>query len=225
MPPARPLHDILTEVAGADAADPAAALRAGGHGDLPEGLVAEAIVSYADTATVEVAEHLAPFVQGHSTVPSEDPADPPGLEQGLALLASAPAPVPAGTAPESAPPAVDGDADADYGSGAARDPEGPGDPLDLAFGEGGTGGGTEAPAGEAGPVPSAAGLGGVDEAGSGYPAEPGYPGEPGSPEPAYSEPAYSGVGPDPADLFPPPAPAGPGEADPEEPGNGGVAGG
>jgi hypothetical protein len=110
MEPARPLHDIFSELA-RDPAEPGDALRAGGHGELPDALVAEAIVSYAGTAPAELAEHLAPFVTSHGPVPYEDSA---GLDvaHGLDLLATAPVAEPA--AEDAAPE----------------------DPLDLAFGEG-----------------------------------------------------------------------------------------
>lgn len=122
MEPVRPLHDIFAGLASDPAArrgegpEPSDALRDGGHGDLPEGLVAEAIVSYADTAPAEVAEHLAPFVAGHGPVPLDDPAAA-GLDvtHGLELVATAPV--------------------ADPGTVAEVDDE----PFDVAFGEG-TGG-------------------------------------------------------------------------------------
>ena len=47
-------------------------LRANGHPDLPDVLVAEAVGSYADTAPIEVAEHLSPYVMAHSSVPVPD---------------------------------------------------------------------------------------------------------------------------------------------------------
>lgn len=78
MEATRPLHDVFSELAGAAEAseragiDPAQVLRANGHEDLPDGLVAEAVVNYADTAPVEVAEHLSAFVRAHSAVPSPD---------------------------------------------------------------------------------------------------------------------------------------------------------
>ena len=95
MDPARPLRDVFTDLtgdAGAGAAqDPAAALAASGHPDLPDTLVAEAIVSYADTAPPEVAEHLAPYVMANSAVPAADPAaSEPDPSSWLDLLASAP---------------------------------------------------------------------------------------------------------------------------------------
>lgn len=124
MEPVRPLHDIFAGLANdpaagrGEGAEPGDALRAGGHGELPEALVAEAIVSYAGTAPAEVAEHLAPFVTGHGPVPPEDPAAT-GLDlaHGLDLLATTPPPAPA-----------------------TEDDAVPEDPFDLAFGEG-TGGG------------------------------------------------------------------------------------
>jgi hypothetical protein len=80
MDPARPLRDVFTDLTGDPAAraghDPAAVLAANGHPDLPDTLVAEAIVSYADTAPYEVAEHLAPYVMANSAVPAADPTAP-----------------------------------------------------------------------------------------------------------------------------------------------------
>jgi hypothetical protein len=75
-----PLRDVFAGLAG-NGGDPGDFLR-----DLPADLVAEAVVSYADTAPLEVAEHLAPFVAGHSAVGSEGDAG----ETWLDLLASAP---------------------------------------------------------------------------------------------------------------------------------------
>lgn len=77
MATTRPLRDVFTEVsgdAGARAADPADLLAANGHTDLPDELVAEAVVNFADTAPIEVAEHLSEYVMAHSPVPSGDPA-------------------------------------------------------------------------------------------------------------------------------------------------------
>src|SRR5690606_18249994 len=73
MDATRPLHDVFADLAGTGHGEPAEVLRANGHGDLPDGLVAEAVVNYADTAPMEVAEHLAPFVRAHSPVPTTDP--------------------------------------------------------------------------------------------------------------------------------------------------------
>jgi hypothetical protein len=73
MTPARPLHELLTDLvgdAGPAQGDPQEYLSANGHPDLPPELVAEAVVSYADTAPVEVAEQLAPYVTAHSAVPA-----------------------------------------------------------------------------------------------------------------------------------------------------------
>src|ERR1700754_721362 len=92
MAPARPLHELLSDLVGdADAArahgDPEAYLAAHGHADLPPDLVAEAVVSYADTAPVGVAEHLAPYVTTHSAVPAEEPPS----DDWFGLLTTAPA--------------------------------------------------------------------------------------------------------------------------------------
>jgi hypothetical protein len=92
MASGRPLHELLADLAGdADAArahgDPETYLAANGHPDLPPDLVAEAVVSYADTAPVEVAEHLAPYVTTHSAVPTDEPP----AEDWFGLLTTAPA--------------------------------------------------------------------------------------------------------------------------------------
>jgi hypothetical protein len=108
MEPVRPLRDVFAELSAAGrpapgGVDPARVLAEHGHGGLPEGLLAEAIVSYADTAPVEVAEHLAPFVVAHSPVPvgpgdvadlGSSADDAPSVLHGLALLADAPHPFP-----------------------------------------------------------------------------------------------------------------------------------
>ncbi|WP_088313589.1 hypothetical protein [Kineosporia sp. R_H_3] len=75
MEPVRPLRDVFADLAGTDAGEARAALAAAGH-DLSDDLLRTAIDGYAGTAPAEVAEHLAA-------------AD--GADDGLALLASAPA--------------------------------------------------------------------------------------------------------------------------------------
>jgi hypothetical protein len=180
MEPARPLHDIFSELARdpaaqrGEGAEPGDALRAGGHGELPDALVAEAIVSYAGTAPAEVAEHLAPFVTGHGPVPYEDPA---GLDvtHGLDLLATAPVAEPA---PEDA----------------ASEDAASEDPFDLAFGEG-TGAAEPVEAVAFDPATGTEGAVVGVETGS-YPGAPDpepepdqadlFPGPPGSGEPAES---------------------------------------
>jgi hypothetical protein len=94
---ARPLRDVLAEVVnggpGRDAAlaDPAAFLRAAGHGDLPPELVTEAVVHHAASAPLPVAEHLASFVVAHGPVDG-DPVDldtePPSALDALDALGS-----------------------------------------------------------------------------------------------------------------------------------------
>jgi hypothetical protein len=71
MASARPLRDVFADLAGehAPATDPAEVLAANGHPGLPDGLVAEAVVNYADTAPIEVAAHLSPYVIANSPVP------------------------------------------------------------------------------------------------------------------------------------------------------------
>jgi hypothetical protein len=86
---ARPsLRELFAELS-RTGGDPADLLRAAGYGDVPEPLMAEAIVNYAGTAPLEVAEHLAPFAVAHGPVPVPDPGAVPS--SGLSLLASAPA--------------------------------------------------------------------------------------------------------------------------------------
>jgi hypothetical protein len=119
MASARPLRDVFADLTGAPGADdPAALLRDHGHPGLPDELVAEAVVSYADTAPVEVAEHLAPYVTAHSVV-GADPATGNENPDWLDLL---------GTAPAGDPADLDG---------LPQAPEGfDDDGLDLGFGQG-----------------------------------------------------------------------------------------
>ena len=129
MTDARPLRDVFGDLAGdGDAGHAAEALRAGGHGDLPDSLVAEAVVNFADTAPVAVAEHLSAYVMAHSPVPFDASGAPLDADPGdwLDLLATAPAPVvdddPTGRVDDHAP--QDGAAagqhptfDLDFGTG------------------------------------------------------------------------------------------------------------
>jgi hypothetical protein len=158
MASARPLHDVFADLVGAPSAadDPAALLRDHGHPGLPDDLIAEAVVSYADTAPVEVAEHLAPYVTAHSAV-GADPV--PGDEHPagwLDLLATAP------DVSGDEPVDIDGLAPASGGFDAAAaglDPD-----LGLEFGTG---------AGSASAVEPADGVEGPDEDGlAEFPAEP-----------------------------------------------------
>src|SRR5215218_5765290 len=120
MATARPLRDVFTDLVGHDGspADAAEVLRASGHADLPDGLVAEAVVNFADTAPLAVAEHLAPFVMAHSPVPQRAPeldadvdADVDGdLDAPSWLAALTSAPVPDGLDPAAALDATDHDA-------------------------------------------------------------------------------------------------------------------
>ena len=89
----RSLREVFASLSHGSA-DPAAALAQAGHGDLPGHLVTEAIISYADSAPVEVAEHLSPYVVAHSAVPAPEghPYPVPELHEGLDLLGSAPEP-------------------------------------------------------------------------------------------------------------------------------------
>lgn len=95
MPPVRPLREVFAALAGDQATQGVAAsdrrglLEAAGHAELPADLVAEAVVAYADTAPLEVAEHLAPFVTAHSAVPV-DGGDDVERADWFELLAAAP---------------------------------------------------------------------------------------------------------------------------------------
>ena len=93
MESARPLRDVFADLTGGGSAagDPDALLRDQGHPALPDDLVAEAVVSYADTAPAEVAEHLAPFVTAHSAVGAGAGAGAEPSAGWLDLLATAPA--------------------------------------------------------------------------------------------------------------------------------------
>lgn len=148
MTQGRPLHNVFTELLRDDvarqayAADPGGLLGPAGHGELPDDLLAEAIVSFADTAPPEIAEHLAPFVMAHSAVPLDD-NEPPAATTGLELLAGAPADVADkssvddldavfdGTRAENDPAYVDSGSplgDLDFGGG-AKDSAHPADDL------------------------------------------------------------------------------------------------
>lgn len=243
MAPARALHDILAELAqaGGSVAAPAEALATAGHGDLPDGLVAEAIVSYADTAPAEVAAHLAPFVTDHSAlaraVAGPDAAGPE-LGDGWALLATAPAePVLAGSdefageGPLSGRDPVDADhgtgdlgtgdlGTADFGTGEQAGS----DPFDLAFEPDAAGFGAEAGEFGAGDmsVPDPVELVGSD----GHPLA-GL--EPLAPDPLMLSPTQPGpiepvpAEPEPGD--PDPSLPGPDEPDPADPGSGDLTAG
>jgi hypothetical protein len=206
MTDARPLRDVFDELAGdptvtGPAADPADVLARSGHGDLPGPLVAEAIVSYADTAPVEVAAHLAPFVTAHSAVPLAGPgaaelADPAA---GLDLLATAPA-------------GRDGDGAGQDGDGAGQDGGSDGG-LDAGR-DGGQGAGQDG------------GQGAGQDAGQDGSLEPDFgagdrsgPGAPDDPlAVAGSDPFgldFGGPGPADDPLAGPPGPVEPGLAEPE----------
>ncbi len=85
------LRELFAELSRGDGGDPADLLRAAGFGDVPDSLVSQAIVDYAGTAPLEVAEHLSPFAVAHGPVPVDDPTgEPATAHHGLSLLASAP---------------------------------------------------------------------------------------------------------------------------------------
>lgn len=133
MEPVQPLREVFGALAGAGADAAEQALDEAGHGDLPSGLVAEAVASYADTAPIEVAEHLAPFVTTYRAT-GENP-DP---DAALNLLVSAPLPEP--DLPTAAPSLLDAEVQ-------AAPPQTPGEAgtapvaaLDFGSGESGLGG-------------------------------------------------------------------------------------
>jgi hypothetical protein len=119
MASARPLREVFADLVGAPSDDPDALLRDQGHPGLPDDLIAEAVVSYADTAPVEVAEHLAPYVTTHSAVGADPvPGDEPPAGW-VDLLSTAPAGDPAEI--DDLPPAAEGfddGVDLDFGMGA-----------------------------------------------------------------------------------------------------------
>jgi hypothetical protein len=172
MAPARPLRDVFADLVGDPSAadDPAALLRDQGHPGLPDHLVAEAVVSYADTAPVEVAEHLAPYVTAHSAVGADAaPGDEPPASW-LDLL---------GTAPDVAGPADIDDLAPEPGESGDAASLHAGPDLDLDFG---TGAGpvpvVETDADDAGPDdagPDAHGGDVDDELGEGSAADPADP--------------------------------------------------
>jgi hypothetical protein len=116
MSAARPLRDVFADLAGdhGDAMAPDV-LAAHGHPDLPDGLVAEAVVNYADTAPIEVAQHLAPYVMAHSPVPQPDGDDEP--PPWLHALTSAPVVVEVPPDPVDEHPMADHALDLDFGAG------------------------------------------------------------------------------------------------------------
>jgi hypothetical protein len=134
MERARPLRDVFSDLVGTDTdhAGPAEVLRAGGHPDLPDTLVAEAVGSYADTAPIEVAEHLSPYVMAHSPVPQ---VDAPEVDPAAWFDAVATAPA-ADLGPDLG--GLDDLADVAHLAGPSDAPAGPGGDHghDLAFGHG-----------------------------------------------------------------------------------------
>ncbi|RSM64513.1 hypothetical protein DMB66_19485 [Actinoplanes sp. ATCC 53533] len=147
MAPARSLHEIITGLTGeaGTSDDLAAALHAGGYPDLPQDLLAEAVVSFAHTAPAEIAEQLAPFVMAHGPIAHGD-TTAGDIGRLPDLLAAARAAEPDGGSvleiPEIDPPADTGDVGAadlldEEGSASTDAPAGPWSDLpDTAFGHG-----------------------------------------------------------------------------------------
>jgi hypothetical protein len=90
MEAARPLREVFADLTGTGnvADDAREILSSNGHAALPDELLAEAVVNYADTAPAEVAEHLSPFVAAHSVVGVDEA--PQGELGWLDLLVTAP---------------------------------------------------------------------------------------------------------------------------------------
>ena len=140
MATARPLRDVFTDATGDEAArasDPAELLRSSGHEDLPDTLVAEAVTSYADTAPVEVAEHLSQYVMANSAVPGIGAeVDPSSWLEALAgapeLLESTVDPAAAGL--DGEPPSEAGQAAPDTGDATLDVGDDPGFDLDFGLG-------------------------------------------------------------------------------------------
>jgi hypothetical protein len=73
MASVRPLRELLADLVGDTSTHSGDAyLAEHGHPDLPPELVAEAVVSFADTAPPELAEQLAPFVTAHTAGQTAD---------------------------------------------------------------------------------------------------------------------------------------------------------
>jgi hypothetical protein len=86
------LRDVFDALIGQPRHDPAEVLREQGF-DLPATATADALVSYAHSAPVEVASHLQQFVMAHGPVPPAAGGDTEATAEtgdGLGLLATAP---------------------------------------------------------------------------------------------------------------------------------------
>jgi hypothetical protein len=118
MASVRPLREVLADLVGdtdARMSGPEAYLAEQGHGELPPELVAEAVVNFADTASPEVAEQLAPFVTAHT-------AGQPGEWFDLLTSASVETPDHLDDVVETPEPwSSDFGADLDFGAGAELD--------------------------------------------------------------------------------------------------------
>lgn len=111
MNDAGPLRGIFDRVVAGEASS----ADLGPYADLDPALLGDALVAYADTAPVEVAEHLEPFV---TAATAGEPVDP---GTGLDLLAEAWTEAEAG--PEAEPavePVIDPAADFDFGTGTTQ---------------------------------------------------------------------------------------------------------
>ncbi|MBK6870631.1 MAG: hypothetical protein IPK24_05160 [Kineosporiaceae bacterium] len=86
----RPLHQVFAELAdAAPGTEPGDLASVPAQLDLPDDLLTEALISFADTAPAEVAAHLAPFVTAHSPI-TPGAALPADVAHGVELLRGAP---------------------------------------------------------------------------------------------------------------------------------------
>jgi hypothetical protein len=86
------LREVFDALVGEAHPDPGGLVRDSGF-DLSEAAATDALVNYAHSAPVEVAEHLAGFVTAHSPVPGEPAAAEVTASDGLTLLTTAPVPL------------------------------------------------------------------------------------------------------------------------------------
>ncbi|WP_143531997.1 hypothetical protein [Saccharothrix sp. ALI-22-I] len=123
MASVRSLRELLADLvgdAGARSGGPKAYLAEHGHPDLPAELVAEAVVSFADTAPPEVAEQLAPFVTAHTSGQGDGAGWFDLLTSALAGLPEDPDTLDGAPAPRTGDDAgLDAGPSLDFGAGAA----------------------------------------------------------------------------------------------------------
>lgn len=128
------LREILDRLVADPSSDLAATLRGSGFDptQLPADLVGQTVVSYCDTAPIEVAEHLEPFVTAVTSATDPDPFE------GLDLLASVPTAQPLVTIDSAEMVDTGGGTDSwvdfDFGAGGPDFGAGGHGPIDTAYG-------------------------------------------------------------------------------------------